>query len=333
MRNPFYFGTEEVNAALGRRLSVRPFDNLIGAALGADVIFVRPRFTPEFSGEPGGFRTAEIHARIHREDGYEAIEVPKGPLADLEDPDQIHDIDCWPKSESFIYAIEGDDSTLASTHFVVARGNNSMFLSAAGLRGMEQFMMDMALKPEMCHAILRKITDYNLHRIKKFLDKCGDLIDVVDIGDDVAGQSGMLFSVDMWKEYFKPYVAELVGEIKEHGNRVLFFGCGGFRDIIPDFIEMGVDCAGRMQTEAVGNSLSGLKSDFGCSLCIWGALDAQHALIEGGKADAATHTREVMSIGGAGGRFVAGPTHTFTKDTPVENILAVYSTLREGNMV
>jgi uroporphyrinogen-III decarboxylase len=83
-----------------------------------------------------------------------------------------------------------------------------------------------------------------------------------------------------------------------------------------------------MQTEAAGNDLAGLKADFGDRLCIWGALDAQHALIEGGTKVSVEHTRRALAAAGPTG-FVAGPTHTFTEDTPIDNIQAVYKILLE----
>ena len=53
-------------------------------------------------------------------------------------------------------------------------------------------------------------------------------------------------------------------------------------------------------------------------------------MIEGSAQGAARHVRSVLEIGGAGSGFVAGPTHSFTEDTPLENIIAAYEVLRGG---
>ena len=326
----YYMGTKAINQLLAQKLGIPAVDldleNRVGIALGVDAVFIRPAFAPEADGAISGFRTAEIHAKIHKEDGHESIEIPRAPLSEINDPEEISEIDCWPDPDAFCYTIPEEVQRYCLSHGVVARGNNAMFLSAAGLRGMEQCMMDMALSPEMMHAILDRITSFHEARIERFLDESGDYIDVVDIGDDVAGQTGMLFSLEMWREFLKPYMLRLTTAIKRHGKKTLFFGCGGFRDIIPDLIEMGVECAGRMQTEAAGNDFAGLKADFGERICIWGALDAQHALIEGNVESCVSHTKNILSTADTGG-FIAGPTHTFTEDTPVGNILAVYKTL------
>ena len=330
----YYMGTDPINRALTLELDIdtenlsnSAIENRVAVALGADVIFERPTFVPSELSSVGGFRTAEVHAQIHGEKGVVSSHAPRVPLSDIKEPGAIHEVACWPNPDSFDYRIPESDLDMCRSHGVVDRGNGAIFLSAVGLRGMEQFMMDMALNPELCHEILGKITEYFRTRIRRFLESSGDAIDVVDIGDDVAGQSGMLFSLEMWRDFIKPYVEILVGEIHRFGKRALFFGCGGFREIIPDFIDIGIDCAGRMQTEATGNNLTELKRDFGEEICIWGGLDAQHVLIEGNREEATAHTKAVLAAGSANGGaagFIAGPTHTFTEDTPIENILAVY---------
>ncbi len=158
----FYMGTGEINARLASRLGVATdsvgLENRIGITLGAEVIFVRPLFSPRLDGAIGGFRKAEIHARIHEENGHKEITVPRGPLADLENVEQLPHIDCWPDPDSFAYSIGEDGRDYCLTHGVVARGNGALFLSAAALRGMEQSMTDMVLNAEMCHAILDRIS-------------------------------------------------------------------------------------------------------------------------------------------------------------------------------
>jgi uroporphyrinogen decarboxylase len=324
----FYMGTPGINTALGERFGVDGTrENAVAAALGADVMFVRPSLRKDLPGAIGGFRTAEVHAKIHQEDCHESVVVPRGPLADVEYPSEIHNVDCWPSADSFSYTNDQADLKLSQSRGVVARGNGAIFLSAVGLRGMERFMMDMALEPAMCHEILAAITAFFKEKLARFLEASGENVDIVDIGDDIAGQSGMLFSLDMWRQFIKPYVSELIDVAKSYGKKVLFFGCGGFRDVIPDMIDMRIDCAGRMQTEADGNDFGGLVRDFGTRICIWGALDAQHTLIEGTAGEASEHTRAVLEAGRNVG-LVAGPTHTFTEDTPIDNIIAVYETIK-----
>lgn len=68
-------------------------------------------------------------------------------------------------------------------------------------------------------------------------------------------------------------------------------------------------------------------------LCLWGAVDGQHAVIEKSADEVRQYVKNLVKVGAPEGGFVAGPTHSFTEDTPVENVIAVYETLRGGKLV
>ena len=324
----FYMGTPPVDGAVMRALGIAssskavPDESDVAMALGADVLFVRPRFMPGH-GRIGGFRTREVHAHMHQEAGYESVAIPRGPLVDATTADDVYAAGCWPDPDHFEYDLTGEDLDPCETPCVVARGNNSMVLSASALRGMENLMMDMALNPELTAAVFRRVTDFNTERLDRFLASSGRHVDVVDIGDDIAGQNGMLFSVDMFRAYIRPQLERLVATIRRHGKVPLFFGCGGFRDVLDEFVELGITSVGRMQSEARGNEFGGLVHDYGGRVVFWGALDAQHALVERDPAGAAEYVRGIIGLAHGRG-LVAGPTHTFTEDTPVANVLACY---------
>jgi len=97
--------------------------------------------------------------------------------------------------------------------------------------------------------------------------------------------------------------------------------------LFPDFIDMGIECVGRLQTEAKGNDFREVKREFGRDLCLWGAVDGQHVVIEGSQEEVREHVKRLLDIGAEGSGFIAGPTHSFTEDTPVENVIAVYKVL------
>ena len=96
-----------------------------------------------------------------------------------------------------------------------------------------------------------------------------------------------------------------------------------------DFIEMGITCTGRLQTEAKGNNFASIKKEFGKDLCLWGAIDCQHILIENDPDEVKEHIKELIKNNYDGTGFIAGPTHSFTADVPTDNVLAIYKALSE----
>ncbi len=60
-----------------------------------------------------------------------------------------------------------------------------------------------------------------------------------------------------------------------------------------------------------------------------GAIDTQ-LLIEGTPAQAREETERILEIMKPGGGYVASPSHDYLlPETPVENVLAVYETIKE----
>ena len=329
---PCYFMSDgNINAKLAEKLGIassqlgyiEPGHAELTGRLGCDVRLVWPHVVAP----PGRkyFSCGSVHAAIHG--GTMVYE--KMPLEDATSVDEILNYAQWPDPDWSDYEIPAWMLPSLKDKAVCAYDMYILFLYAMGMRGMENFMLDMAGEPEMAHAVLKKISDHHLERTRRFLTVNAGLVDIVGIGDDVAGQEGMFFSVDMWREYIKPYLQKAVDLCHEFKVEPYFHGCGGFSVLYKDFIEMGITCTGRLQTEAKGNNFANIKREFGKDLCLWGAVDGQHKAIEGTPEEVREHVRKLLAENYDGTGFVAGPTHSFTEDTPVENILAVYETMRE----
>ena len=72
------------------------------------------------------------------------------------------------------------------------------------LRGLEQWFCDLLTDPEFCEAMLDQTLKFWLDRFRLFLDEAGDIVDVIMIGDDLAGQDGPLFNPEIYRRLVKP---------------------------------------------------------------------------------------------------------------------------------
>ena len=325
-RTPYFFlAVPRVQAALAEHFGRPPADGeSVLQALDVDVRYVWPRLVQVPGEDRQMYPCGAVHARMHNAPGGQGpIASPVGAASTVKDLDGWR----WPDPDWFDYSIPAASVEVWRDKAVVAYDMGILFLYAMGVRGMEAIMLDMAGDPPMAHAILTRIADFNYVRSRRFLDANRGVIHVLGIGDDVAGQAGMIISPNMWREFLKPHVQRLVDLCREFSVVPYYHGCGGFRALYPDFVEMGIACTGRLQTEAKGNDLREVKKEFGADLCLWGAIDAQHAVIEGTTDQVRAHVRQVLDTGSRQSGFVAGPTHSFTEDTPTENVLAVYEVL------
>jgi uroporphyrinogen-III decarboxylase len=95
-------------------------------------------------------------------------------------------------------------------------------------------------------------------------------------------------------------------------------------------IEIGLDGLQALQPSARGMAPAELKAAFGDKILLNGCIDTQFVLIQGTPELVRTKTREVLGIMMPGGGYVASPSHDYVlPETPIENILTLYDTVRE----
>ena len=76
-----------------------------------------------------------------------------------------------------------------------------------------------------------------------------------------------------------------------------------------------------------------LKVEFGARILLNGAIDSHHVLIEGTPETVRAKTRETLETMMPGGGYVAGASHdTILGETPVENVVAMFDTVRDSGV-
>jgi uroporphyrinogen decarboxylase len=101
------------------------------------------------------------------------------------------------------------------------------------MRGLEQWLTDMLEQPEFCEALLDQTLRFWLDWFRVFLDEVGDLVNVIMIGDDLAGQTGPLFHPDFYRRVVKPRHKQLVQYIRSRTPaKIWYHTCGSCLEYI-----------------------------------------------------------------------------------------------------
>ncbi len=205
------------------------------------------------------------------------------------------------------------------------------FERAFAMQGMDTFLMNMAMYPDMAEALLRKNLDLCKQLMGHFLDEIGDNIDIIKIGDDLGTQERLMISPKMYRAMLKPMHAEFIEFIKARTKaKVLFHTDGDVFDLIADFIEIGVDILNPIQTSAGRMSnLEALKSEYGEDIVFCGGVDTQHILPYGTPQEVKDEVHRVIDILGPGGGYMVASVHTIMNEVPPENILAMVDAVVE----
>jgi uroporphyrinogen decarboxylase len=194
------------------------------------------------------------------------------------------------------------------------------------LRGLERWFMDMIENPVFCEEMLDRMLIFWTDYYRGFMREAGDLIDVVMIGDDLAGQDGPLFDPRFYVRVVKPRQKALVQHIKSLTKaKIWYHTCGGCKRFIPELIDNGVDILNPVQTSAAGMDAAELKRQFGEKIVFWGAgIDSQHILPFAEPARVRDEVRRNMDIFKPGGGYVFNNIHNIQAGVPPENIVALF---------
>jgi uroporphyrinogen decarboxylase len=193
------------------------------------------------------------------------------------------------------------------------------------LRGLSEFLLDMVMRKDMAHAIMRKVVDHRKISAELYLKEVGGFLDVVQVADDLGAQNTSLMSPDSYREMIKPYQAELITHIKKFTKaKIYHHSCGSIVNILDDMIEIGIDILNPVQATAVGMETDKLKKRFGDKLTFWGAIDTFKVLPFGSVADVQKEVKKRITDLGPNGGYVLGSVHNMQSDVPPENVEAMF---------
>lgn len=228
-----------------------------------------------------------------------------------------------PSAEWLMDRPEAIISKYGDNYFVASYQRWLLFERACWLRGVENFLVDMMENRPFAEWLLDKITEYQVEVARRYV-AAG--VDCGRTGDDWGSQLGMMFSPDLWRDLIKPRLKRVWDVYHGAGLPVIHHSCGDIRPIIPDLIELGLDVLHPVQAVIPREEL---KRDFGAQLVLYGGIDTQHIIPFGTPEDVRRETTECIDILGAGGGYIVGLGHTLTSETPMANVDALITAVRE----
>jgi len=244
----------------------------------------------------------------------------------------------WPKGGDpgrFVGLRDRAKQILDETPYALVSGISGVVYEMCWyMRGLEQWFMDMLQQPEFCEALLDQTMKFWLDWFDAFLTEVGDLVDVIMVGDDLAGQTGPLFRPDFYRRIVKPRQKQVVQLIKSRTKaKIWYHTCGACRMYLPDLIDNGIDAINPVQISASNMDPADLKAEFGDRLTFWGGgIDAQHVLPHADPETVREHVRRNIAALMPGGGYVFNNVHNIQAGVPAENVVAMYDAAYEfGN--
>ena len=201
-----------------------------------------------------------------------------------------------------------------------------------GIRDVEEWYISTATRRDYVYKIFERQCEIGLQNLERIRQVVGNKIAAVFVtGTDFGSQNGPFISPKAYRDLYKPFHIQVNNWIHKHTTWKSFIhSCGSVRALLPDFIDAGFDILNPVQCSAAGMDPCELKKEFGARLTFWGGgVDTQHTLPFGTPDEVRKEVRDRLKIFGPGGGFVFNTTHNVQVRVPIENVLAMYETVRD----
>lgn len=201
-----------------------------------------------------------------------------------------------------------------------------------GIRDIEEWYISTVTRKDYVREVFERQCEIALNNLPKIYASVGDRPTVAWIsGTDFGAQNNCFISPRVFRSLYKPFMTKINDWIHENTPwKTFIHSCGSIIPLIPDIIEAGFDILNPVQTSAVNMDPQELKTRFGDQIIFWGGgVDTQRVLPFGTPEEVREQVRKHIQIFSKDGGYVFNPIHNVQSNVPVENLLAMYETVKK----
>jgi len=202
-----------------------------------------------------------------------------------------------------------------------------------GIRDVEEWYISTVTRRDYVYRVFERQCEIALTNLARLYEVVGNRVTAILItGTDFGAQTGPFISPQTYRELYKPFHQQVNTWIHTHTTwKTFIHSCGSVLALLEDFIDAGFDILNPVQCSAAHMEPRELKRTYGDRLVFWGGgIDTQQTLPFGTPDDIRREVRERISIFGPGGGFIFNSIHNIQAQVPIENVLAMYETVREA---
>lgn len=290
-------------------------DEAVRVKLQDDFRWISPQFFPDAYRHPDGHKMFD-------DTTWERADSLRHPLADVEEVNELDDACHWPEAKYLNFDSCLRELENAGPHYRASGFWTCFYHNVMDLMGMEKYMMDMYLNPELVHAVTDRVCDFYYEANEMFFAKAGDLVDGFFFGNDFGTQQDLICGPDQFDEYIMAWFGKFTDQGHRWGKQVILHSCGAIHKVVDKLIGAGVDCLHPLQALAHDMDAATLARDFGGRITFLGGIDVQQLLVHGGPAEVAAEVRRVKEL--LGPHLIVSPSHeALLPNVPPENVLAM----------
>jgi len=198
------------------------------------------------------------------------------------------------------------------------------------LRGMDYLLTDLMDQNRIADWLLDWFTHRSIACVRAM---CRAGVDVIQLGDDIATQRGMMMSVPFWREHLRPRLKRVIDAVRacqQKPTPVYYHSDGDVRDVIEDLADIGVDILNPVQPECM--PIDEVIAKHRNRIAFWGCIGTQSTMPFGSPSDVRQEIERLAAHARQGAAVIIAPTHVLEPDVPWENIVALADAVRTTNI-
>jgi uroporphyrinogen decarboxylase len=168
----------------------------------------------------------------------------------------------------------GDKYVCVTSHF-------NLLERTEMLHGFSETLQDLYLEPQKIEKVLDMILEWKIEHFRELHRRFGDRVNGLFCSDDWGTQEAPYVSNDMFNEFFQKRYKTLVDEVHSNGWHFILHSCGKINNLLPNFIDAGVDMMNMGQPQTYG--IEELGSRFAGKMAFLTTCDLQKTLPQGNK--------------------------------------------------
>jgi uroporphyrinogen decarboxylase len=255
-------------------------------------------------------------------------EAVQGPLEDAAIPKDILN-HRWPEIGWFDVDTLQAECEMNKDRVIIGGMWTGILGDSYRMLGFQNFLMNMTMNPSLIKTLVDRMTEFYLELNNRVFSTLKGKIDIWFFGNDYAGQNGLLFSIEMFEDFFLDNIKKLTALAKSYDLKIMEHTCGAVSDLLPLFIEAGIDIIDPVQVTAKGMEPVLLKKQYGENIVFHGGIDTQQILPRCNPTTVHDHACDIMNKLGRGGGYIFAPSQILQSDIPEENIATMYQAAQD----
>jgi uroporphyrinogen decarboxylase len=226
----------------------------------------------------------------------------------------------WPEVEDTdMFAVEYIHDHLPEGMGLMTCHAGGIFEQVSQIMSLEGLSLALYDQRDLVEAVTQEVGQ----RMVAYYAQLCDLERVIALfqGDDMGFRTGTLIKPDDLRAIFLPWQKRFAAMAHERGVPYFLHSCGNLETIMEDLIDdVGID--GKHSYEDAIIPVEAFQAQYGDRIAVLGGMDL-NILTAGTPVQVREHTRHLMTVCGARGRYAIGSGNSIPSYIPVQNYLAM----------